>query len=56
MHDIIKSKDIKERREILKDKYFKDSIYCVTAEDFSNGRNNIEVVKSMLEDGIKIIQ
>ena len=56
MHNIIKSKDIKERREILKDKYFKDSIYCVTAEDFSNGRNNIEVVKSMLEAGIKIIQ
>ncbi|ASJ21168.1 thiamine-phosphate diphosphorylase [Brachyspira hampsonii] len=41
---------------MLKDRYFKDSIYCVTAEDFSNGRNNVEVVKSMLEAGIKIIQ
>lgn len=51
IEDIINTKDINKRREILK-----DSIYCVTAEDFSNGRNNIEVVKSMLEAGIKIIQ
>ncbi len=56
IQDIISTKDINKRREILKEKYFKDSIYCVTAEDFSNGRNNIEVVKSMLEAGIKIIQ
>ena len=56
MKDIKELKDIKKRREILKEKYFKDSIYCVTAEDFSNGRNNIEVVKSMLEAGIKIVQ
>ena len=56
MKDIKGLKDINKRREILKEKYFKDSIYCVTAEDFSKGRNNIDVVKSMLEAGIKIIQ
>ncbi len=31
-------------------------IYCITAEKFSNGRNNIEVVKSMINAGIKVIQ
>ncbi len=54
--DIVSINDIKERRKILKDKYFQDSIYCTTAEDFSNGLNNVEVVKSMLDAGIKIIQ
>ncbi|ADG71688.1 thiamine phosphate synthase [Brachyspira murdochii] len=49
-------KNKKDKREFLKQKYFNSSIYCVTAEDFSNGRSNIEVVKSMLEAGIKIIQ
>ncbi len=34
----------------------KENIYCITAEKFSNGRNNIEVVKQMLSAGIKIIQ
>ncbi|WP_300370397.1 thiamine phosphate synthase [Brachyspira sp.] len=56
MKDIVNTKDIKVRRKTLEEKYFKDSIYCVTAEDFSKGRNNIEVVKSMLEAGIKIVQ
>ncbi|AIS52021.1 thiamine-phosphate synthase ThiE [Thermoanaerobacter kivui] len=32
------------------------NIYCLTAEKFSKGRSNIEVVKDMLESGIKIIQ
>lgn len=32
------------------------NIYCITAEKFSRGRSNIEVVKSMLDAGIKIIQ
>lgn len=31
-------------------------IYCLTAEKYSNGRNNIEVVKAMINSGIKIIQ
>lgn len=32
------------------------NIYGLTAEKFSNGRSNIEVVKQMLSAGIKIIQ
>lgn len=32
------------------------NIYCITAEKFSRGRSNIEVVKEMLEAGIKVIQ
>lgn len=31
-------------------------IYCLTGEEFSNGRDNITVVKEMLEAGIKIVQ
>lgn len=43
-----KSKKLKE--------FKKYNIYCITAEKFSNGRKNIEVVKEMLQAGIKIIQ
>lgn len=32
------------------------NIYGLTAEKFSNGRSNIEVVRQMLDGGIKIIQ
>ncbi|WP_193345557.1 thiamine phosphate synthase [Caldicellulosiruptor kronotskyensis] len=32
------------------------TIYGMTAEKFSNGRSNIEIVKAMLDSGIKIIQ
>ncbi len=31
-------------------------LYCITAESYSNGRNNIQVVKELLSAGIKIIQ
>lgn len=31
-------------------------IYCITAGQFSLGRSNLEVVKQMMEAGIKIIQ
>lgn len=31
-------------------------IYCITAEEHSRGRDNIEVVREMLEAGIRIIQ
>ncbi len=31
-------------------------IYCITAEEYSLGRDNIEVVSKMLEAGVKIIQ
>ncbi|MCX8131742.1 MAG: thiamine phosphate synthase [Clostridia bacterium] len=31
-------------------------LYCLTAEEYSNGRSNIEVVKALICAGIKIIQ
>lgn len=38
-------------------KFFTNNqIYCITAEEYSNGRSNVQVVKEMLEAGIKIIQ
>ncbi|MFN4245975.1 MAG: thiamine phosphate synthase [Brevinematia bacterium] len=36
--------------------FLSNNIYCITAEEYSNGRSNIEVVKEMLSAGIKIIQ
>ncbi|MFZ7102030.1 MAG: thiamine phosphate synthase [Peptococcaceae bacterium] len=31
-------------------------LYCITAEEFSKGRSNIEVVKELIAAGIKLIQ
>ena len=31
-------------------------LYCITAERYSNGRDNIQVVKELLSAGIKVIQ
>lgn len=31
-------------------------LYCITAEKYSLGRSNIEVVKAMIDAGVKIIQ
>lgn len=31
-------------------------IYCITAHEHSNGRSNTEVVKELLESGIKLVQ
>jgi thiamine-phosphate pyrophosphorylase len=31
-------------------------LYCLTAEEYSRGRDNIEVVKAMINSGIKVIQ
>lgn len=36
--------------------YFKDSIYAILGEDFSNGKDNIQLTKELIESGIKIIQ
>ncbi|AIF50861.1 thiamine phosphate synthase [Pelosinus sp. UFO1] len=33
-----------------------NDLYCITAEDFSLGRSNIEVVKQWIDAGIKVIQ
>lgn len=35
---------------------FEKELYCITAEEYSNGRNNIDVVKEMIDAGVKIIQ
>jgi len=31
-------------------------LYCITAEKYSRGRSNLEVVREMIEAGVKIIQ
>lgn len=31
-------------------------LYCITGEEYSNGRDNIETVKTLLDCGVKIIQ
>lgn len=31
-------------------------LYCITAEEHSRGRSNIEVVKEMINSGVKVIQ
>lgn len=36
--------------------FFNTGIYGITAESMSNGRDNIEVVREMLDGGIKFIQ
>lgn len=43
-------------KDIKLKKCFKNSIYCITDQEHSRGRSNIEVVEEMLEAGIKIIQ
>jgi len=40
----------------LKREKLDTDLYCLTAEEYSLGRSNIEVVKAMLSAGIKIIQ
>ena len=35
---------------------FNTDLYCITAEELSVGRSNIEVVKEMIAAGVKIIQ
>ncbi len=37
-------------------KNLENTLYCITAEQYSNGKNNIEVVHSMLRGGAKVIQ
>ncbi|MBI4295792.1 MAG: thiamine phosphate synthase, partial [Chloroflexi bacterium] len=37
-------------------KFPETDIYCITASQFSLGRSNVDVVKQMLEAGIKIVQ
>ncbi|MCX7746733.1 MAG: thiamine phosphate synthase [Clostridia bacterium] len=46
-----KMSSIYSKREKLE-----SDLYCLTAEEYSNGRSNIEIVKAMINAGVKIIQ
>ena len=37
-------------------KLISSGLYCLTGEEYSNGRGNIEIVKMLLDSGIKTIQ
>jgi thiamine-phosphate pyrophosphorylase len=41
---------------MVKPRFPETDIYCITASQFSRGRSNLEVVRQMLDAGIKIIQ
>ena len=43
-------------REITRQNILDTDIYCLTAEKFSLGRSNVDVVRTMLENGIKLVQ
>jgi len=43
-------------REVTRHNILNTDIYCLTAEKFSLGRSNIEVVRAMLDNGIKLVQ
>ncbi|WP_027179557.1 thiamine phosphate synthase [Maridesulfovibrio bastinii] len=43
-------------RKITRENILDTDIYCLTAQKFSKGRSNIEVVKEMLDNNIKLIQ
>lgn len=40
----------------MKNKILPKGLYGITAEEFSNGRSNVDIVKAMINGGIKIIQ
>jgi len=43
-------------REMSRQNILNTDIYCLTAEKFSMGRGNLAVVRTMLDNGIKLIQ
>ncbi len=43
-------------KKAIKENVLNTDLYCLTSEEFSNGRSNIEVVKAMIDSGIKVIQ
>ncbi len=44
------------QREITRHTILDTDLYCLTAEKFSQGRNNLDVVRAMLDAGIRLIQ
>lgn len=49
---IFSGQDIK----LVKRKKLDTDLYCLTAEEFSRGRSNVDVVKAMIRAGVKLIQ
>ncbi|WP_419788318.1 thiamine phosphate synthase [Pseudodesulfovibrio sp.] len=45
-----------EKKEITRQNILDTDLYCLTAEKFSNGRSNVEVVRAMLDAGIRLVQ
>ncbi|MCJ2164238.1 MULTISPECIES: thiamine phosphate synthase [unclassified Pseudodesulfovibrio] len=43
-------------RPITRQNILDTDIYCLTGEKFSLGRSNIEVVRTMLESGVRLVQ
>ena len=43
-------------REITRQTILDTDLYCLTAEKFSRGRGNLEVVRAMLDAGVKLVQ
>lgn len=43
-------------REITRRNILDTDIYCLTAEKFSLGRSNVDVVRAMLDAGVKLVQ
>lgn len=43
-------------REITRQTILDTDLYCLTAEKFSCGRSNTEVVRAMLEAGVRLVQ
>jgi thiamine-phosphate pyrophosphorylase len=44
------------QREITRQTILDTDLYCLTAEKFSRGRGNLEVVRAMLDAGVKLVQ
>ena len=44
------------QREITRQTILDTDLYCLTAEKFSRGRGNIEVVRAMLDAGVRLVQ
>jgi len=45
-----------QRREITRRNILDTDLYCLTAEKFSKGRSNVEVVRAMLDAGVRLVQ
>ena len=56
-YEKLRFKSYELEKEMIKRKFiFKDSIYAILGEDFSNGKDNITVTKELVKNGIKVIQ